>query len=525
MKKKETNENIEEKNISLFDFSEEDNDDKKIFSNNLVNADVTYIKIPIFQSTTRQKTINETKGKKFEVSTKENQKKSVTIHYPSGALNLTDKKIFRTLEYIVCQEGYPIQDRYKIQISEVCKKLGWKKSGHSYKLIRDSLLKIRATLIVSNGLIEYKENNEVISFYDTFNLISELSGVEKKVDGKITGSTAIIGLNKVHKKNLENNFSRLLDYSFQIQLNTFAFTLYELLRSDFYGIFKNNNKSQWNTKYTKYEYPKIVDFLSLKEYKVYSRIESQFKECQDELIKHQYISRCEIKETKNKFFILFYPGEKAIQEYLKKTVEIKQENNIDLNKTDTHKTLLEKDKVLRNNEDKIALYERLISYDVEEHKSLEIIAYNKLDFILEKINVWIWLKEIKKDKKYSTGFLIESIVKKYPIPEEYLEYKNKKKSEELKIKNKKQLELFENYDNDYFLEEKTFYQKEYDKLTQKEKEEIENIVESYPLYKNAKSNGLFLDSIKKAKIEEILKEKGIIFIDKDKWILEKKKKI
>jgi len=34
-----------------------------------------------------------------------------------------------------------------------------------------------------------------------------------------------------------------------------------------------------------------------------------------------------------------------------------------------------------------------------------------------------------------------------------------------------------------------------------------------------------LDSIKKAKIEEILKEKGILFIDKDKWILEKKKKI
>ena len=130
-------------------------------------------------------------------------------------------------------------------------------------------------------------------------------------------ATTSIGGGSSH--NINNGYVKPIDYKFYKELSSnIARRLYEILGVKFYPIFQRKA----DIKFIRYLYDTLCELVPMKKHKYLSLIRQQLEDAVKELEDKGFIEKCEIKEEKGKFYLYFYPGQTAKEEFTKFRFEI-----------------------------------------------------------------------------------------------------------------------------------------------------------------------------------------------------------
>ncbi|MGB9682873.1 MAG: hypothetical protein ACP5RW_08235 [bacterium] len=223
-----------------------------------------------------------------------------------------DKKVFEAIQEIIETLPRPVQNPISIgSLYSLCKRIGIDlHSGDNFKLIKNSLIKISVTPIRSVWTFYDKGRKRWID--DTFHLYDRVVfDGEELPDGTIA-DTNYVYLNSKYLDNINNGYVKPIDYNFYKGLKSnIAKRLYELLGVKFYPIFQRNIK----VKFIRYLYDTLCDLIPLTKQKYLSKIQEKLGPALMELKEKQFIEKCEIRKESDKFYLYFYPGPMAIEEF------------------------------------------------------------------------------------------------------------------------------------------------------------------------------------------------------------------
>ena len=230
-----------------------------------------------------------------------------------------DKKVFDAIQEIIEELPRPIQNPIPIgSLYSLCKRIGIdEKAGKNYNMIKDSLLRLTGILIDSKGTFYEKGKKRWVE--DVFHLYDRVVWVGEELPDGTIADTNYIYLGSKYLENINNGYVKPIDYKFYRELNSsISKRLYELLGVKFYPIFQRNIE----IKFIRYLYDTLCELVPMKKQRYFSYIKRQLEEAIAELQEKGFLEKCEIKKENSKFYVYFYPGPKAKEEFSRFRLEI-----------------------------------------------------------------------------------------------------------------------------------------------------------------------------------------------------------
>jgi hypothetical protein len=230
-----------------------------------------------------------------------------------------DKKVFDAIHEIIETLPRPLQNPIPIgSIYSLCKRIGIdESSGKNHKMIKESLLRLTGIIIDSKGAFYDKGKKRWVE--DVFHLYDRVTFVGEELPDGTIADTNYVFLNSKYLDNINNGYVKPIDYNFYRELKSnISRRLYELLGVKFYPIFQKNI----DIKFIRYLYDNLCELVPLKRQKYLSLIRQQFEDAILELKEKEFIEKCEIKRENEKFYLCFYPGPRAKEEFKKFSKEI-----------------------------------------------------------------------------------------------------------------------------------------------------------------------------------------------------------
>jgi len=230
-----------------------------------------------------------------------------------------DKKVFDVIQEIIEELPRPIQNPIPIgSIYSLCKRIGINESsGRNHNMIKDSLLRLTGILIDSKGTFYEKGKKRWVE--DVFHLYDRVVWVGEELPDGTIADTNYIYLGSKYLENINNGYVKPIDYKFYRELNSsISKRLYELLGVKFYPIFQRNIE----IKFIRYLYDTLCELVPMKKQRYFSYIKRQLEDAIAELQEKGFLEKCEIKKENSKFYVYFYPGPKAKEEFSRFRLEI-----------------------------------------------------------------------------------------------------------------------------------------------------------------------------------------------------------
>ncbi|MCX7795046.1 MAG: replication initiator protein A [bacterium] len=224
-----------------------------------------------------------------------------------------DKKVFDAIQEIIEELPRPIQNPIPLgSIYSLCKRIGIEICGKNYTMIEESLKRLTGILIDSKETFYDKGKKKWIE--EIFHLFDKVVFIGEELQDGTIADTTYIYLNSKYLDNINNGYVKPIDYKFYRELNSnIARRLYELLGVKFYPIFQRNI----DIKFIRYLYDTLCELVPMKKQKYLSLIRQQLEDAIKELKDKEFIERCEIKEENGRFYLYFYPGPRAKEEFNK----------------------------------------------------------------------------------------------------------------------------------------------------------------------------------------------------------------
>jgi hypothetical protein len=230
-----------------------------------------------------------------------------------------DKKVFDAIQEIIEELPRPIQNPIPIgSLYSLCKRIGIdEKAGKNYNMIKDSLLRLTGIMIDSKGTFYEKGKKRWVE--DVFHLYDRVVWVGEELPDGTIADTNYIYLGSKYLENINNGYVKPIDYKFYRELNSsISKRLYELLGVKFYPIFQRNIE----IKFIRYLYDTLCELVPMKKQRYFSYIKRQLEDAIAELQEKGFLEKCEIKKENGKFYVYFYPGPKAKEEFSRFRLEI-----------------------------------------------------------------------------------------------------------------------------------------------------------------------------------------------------------
>lgn len=439
----------------------------------IIRSEVNSLVYPIFVLNTKDldkirkieyKTVIQRNGKRVEVSWK-------VVSNPEfgGYIGPFEKQVFRAVDRIINSLPLPINNPIKLGsirniagIMNLNLDKNGKYPGHVYKDIRDALRKIRVIVIESKGTLYNKGKKQWIE--DIFGLYDRVffKG-EELPDGTVSDANCLF-LSSWYLENINARYVRPLDYRYLQSLSTeLTRRFYELFGTKFYYILQNN------ISFIRYKYSTLCQLLPVSPQKHYSKALERLNPSHQKLIESSFFEKVvwpkeKISTNPPDWFIYYYPGERAKEEYQKHQDDYRVTDGDLIQLLDTNITeplAFDSQKSQPNSLNKIqeSLLDQLVNFGITEKVAEEIVKEQESKFITE------WLKAIEiipniTDKK---AFLAKALKEKWSLPEPY--EKKKRQQETLKAQRAK---------------EKEEKKKEKEKLQQerREREELDSLYQS-----------------------------------------------
>ncbi|MDX9797317.1 MAG: replication initiator protein A [Bacteroidales bacterium] len=352
-----------------------------------------------------------------------------------------DREVHKALEQIISEilkEKGEVKNPITFSIYELCKRMGISfKGGGNFEKVRQSLEKIRATTIKSEGALYYKREKKWLS--KVFGIYDGVIFRGDQIEGDIVAETNLLYLSDIYLQNINSFYIKPIDYNYMKSLESkIASRLYEILGVKFYGL--RNKRGAFIC----YRYSKLCRLLPVKPQKYLSLARQQLDPGNNELKDTGFISQFKWSENgKNDWLLYYWPGERA-----RKEMRSVKEKNIDFEDdiylpefTETDDTAIKKDsradKNLTARDD--VLIGRLTALNVSKITAIRLVK----NYEHNRIKDWIEAIEYCEagDK---AAYIVKAIKEGWNVPEEYLKEKEeiiaKEKQDKLDNVNKKESE-------------------------------------------------------------------------------------
>ena len=488
----------------------------------IINSEVNLLVFPFFAL--------ERKNKKLENVYKDIVKRgdqkieiiwNVSANIKYGYPGLFDREVHKAIEQIITEllkkEGeiknpIPLGSLYNI-----CKRIGIDETaGKNYRMIKETLERIRATTIKSIGTFYSKEGKQWVD--DNFSLYDRVVFKGKKLLNSEIADDNYLFLGSWYLQSLNSFYIKPIDYNYLKSLKSkIASRLYEILGVKFYGL---RNKRE---KFICYKYSKLCQLLPVTPHEYISLAKQQLDPGNNELRTTGFISKFDWSENGNKDWLIYYwPGERAKEEMKRakiKSIDDRTEEYLPGAKPVCVRTRTGREEVIKYSKEQITLIDQLVKINVSKITAENLIEKNDQELIKK------WIEAINySNADNKAAYLVKAIRENWQFPEEYLREKREeqRKEEEEKteyIKIKMQEER-----NKKRQEEIKKIGQIYNSLNPSQQEEIRKETENrLPEFWKEKLNKARVKGTTSKLLEVVLEEKRREIIKE--WIEEGKTKI
>ncbi len=292
--------------------------DQKLLIPEFIKAEVNFLMFPFFalsKKGLRQKLQTEYKdiirknSQQLEISWQVTA--NVKYGYPSPFDREVHKVIEQIIDTILDKEKQVTNPLCLSSLYGLCKKMGIANSGKNKKTIKESLRRIVATTVTSEGAFFSKKVKRRIS--DTFHLYDRVVFKDEELPDGNVADTNYLFLGSWYVQSINNFYVKPLDYKYIQSLKSkIASRLYEILGVRFYGL---KNKKQ---PYVWFDYQKLCQLLPIAIQRHLSHARKYLEPAHNELIKTGFLTKVRWGENKGDWLVCYYPGRRAKREIQKR---------------------------------------------------------------------------------------------------------------------------------------------------------------------------------------------------------------
>jgi hypothetical protein len=241
-------------------------------------------------------------GKRLDVSWK------VTPNIAYGYPGPFDRKVHKAIEYLINEQGIPIENPIPFSLCQLCRLTGVADSGTNKSRITHALRRIVATTVDSEGIFYSKREKRYITA--TFHIYDQVVFRGRELPNGEIADTNYLFLSRWYLDSINAFHLRPIDFCYLRQLNSdIASRLYELLSLKFYGVILNE-KLCWRV-----PYKELCDLLPITSQRYVSHAKRYLEPAHRELMETQFLSNVVWEETgRRDWYIVYYPGRKAYEE-------------------------------------------------------------------------------------------------------------------------------------------------------------------------------------------------------------------
>jgi hypothetical protein len=278
----------------------------------VIPSEVNFLVLPFFCLS--REGAYEKDGLEYKQVTKRNGKTEEVVWNVSpsqkyGYPGIYDKKVFKAVEELLNNRGYPIENPITFSIYNLLNLMGKNSiGGRDYREVKESMERLVATTIQSKGTFYYKGEQRYLD--EVFHLFSRVVFSGEKLPNGEEAEKNYLYLNSWLLENLNKYYVRPLDYEYYKSLESeLSKRLYELLGVKFYGLI-NNGKP-----YLRYKYENLCKLLPLKKQDYLSKAKQIFAPAHEELKSKNFLEKaCWDDRSSNGTYLTYYPGIKARSE-------------------------------------------------------------------------------------------------------------------------------------------------------------------------------------------------------------------
>jgi len=340
-----------------------------------------------------------------------------------------DREVHKAVEQIINELPLPIQNPIPLgSLYNLCKKMGINKHGGSqYRKIREALVRIIATTIVSKGTFYSKEKKEWIE--DVFHLYERIVFKGEKLSNGEVADINYLYLSSWYIGNINAHYVKPIDWEYYKSLETpIAQRLYELLSVKFYRLTTKGGE------FISYRYLTLCDLLPIARQKYLSYAKKSLDPAHKKLKETGFISNWSWEEVAQKskekdWLIRYYPGRRAREEIER----FRGKEQLEFMLPPPKDEEIIESRVELSAED-FNVVEQLTQRGITAATAKMLAKSHPVEHILRQIDVFDWLKERKSllVERNPGGFLRKAIEENYQPPKEYLEQKDKRDKEQKK---------------------------------------------------------------------------------------------
>ncbi|MFB6231207.1 MAG: hypothetical protein ABEL04_08630 [Salinibacter sp.] len=343
---------------------------------------------------------------------------------------------------MVTEEGLPFENPVSFSYYNLCERLEIEPSGPNIEEIWNALYAIRtANIVVKNSFVDGDGRRR--SFYpDPVNLYDRVIGYGETIPetGDRAGVTRV-WLSDFYLDSLNSGNLRPIDFEYFKYLHNKSYVatkLYKHLGYRFAGTFKHNNP------YAKVDYDDIVSIGDIKRRRYLSRVKQQLSRTHEALGETGYIEKVDwVQEKKTdgptQFFIHYYPGERAREEYRNGRLEL--ENKFDLRAlapgTQSREEGITEDAgedEHPDTEDASELTRDLIELGVSSHQAQKLVDTFPEERVIRQLDHLEHLSRNDNTPNKPAAWLVSAIRDDYSTPEGFKTREERKAEEQARAK-------------------------------------------------------------------------------------------
>jgi len=316
--------------------------------------------------------------------------------------------IHASIMQIVTERGFPVQNPVVITYYDICKRLDLEPSGRTYQEIRNAIRSIRLAGVEIQRSFSTKDKRW-LSFADIQNLYSRVIffGDQDPDTGEPIEYSAV-WLADFYLNSLNSGYFRPLDFEYfkQIRRASYASTkIYSYLGYRFSGCFKHNNE------YSKVDYDELTIIADITRQRFKSKAQERLAPAHKILLETGFLDRAPVwqiekqhKGKPDKFYILYYPGTRAREEYKRGHLHLTRQLEIPFEQSEGEAPTP-------------TIVNELITLGVTESRAVQIAKRYTADRINLQLDHLAYLGEIGRPIKDNVGgWLADAIEKGYTPP-------------------------------------------------------------------------------------------------------------
>lgn len=290
-----------------------------------------------------------------------------------------DKDIFRELEQMIDETGYPITNPIEFTTYELCKRMKLGLGGRQYDVIRRALKRIATTSINSKGTFYLKGKKRWVD--KVFHLYDQVIFKGEELPDGGVAETNHLYLSDIYLDSLNAQYVKPLNYTYWKALKKpLSKRMYELFGVKFYGALSNGSP------FIRYHYDTLCQLLPMKPRKYVSQAKQRLEPGHKELISTGFLKQAEWDE----WLIYYMPGPRALEE---------------IEKYASDNTEKEKDRIKKN------------SVESDEEWIEEWKAKTPEEKAEEMLDRWLMMREVLRSRNKPTQEEIkakrEELIKQY----------------------------------------------------------------------------------------------------------------